>query len=257
MPGLSERREHSPRALPDLSVHLLQQRKQLLVMDQNRELLFQLLFLAGLELQRLDLRHRVREQVRTAEALALVSNQFRVPLPQRGEGGIHFVETLRKGLGSGPTVHEGAVILEIQQRLVLVLAVHVEQMRAELVQVRTGHRGGLDEEGAAPAGLQHPSEYDPAFVGADPARGQPGRGLRVVPDGHDAGHGGFFRSGPYDGGIGLVAQEEPESADEDGLAGTGLTAEDVQTRGELDGQLVDDGEVVDVELLKHSAPPPS
>src|SRR5208282_3677151 len=78
--------------LADLPVHLFQKGEQLLVVDEDRQLFFQLLLLAGLELQRRDLRHRVGEQVRAAKAFALISDKLGMPLPQGREGRIHLVE---------------------------------------------------------------------------------------------------------------------------------------------------------------------
>ena len=43
------------------------------------------------------------------------------------------------------------MVLQVQQGLVLVLAVHVEQVRAEVVEVCPRDGRGLDEDGSAAA----------------------------------------------------------------------------------------------------------
>ncbi len=63
----------------------------------------------------------------------------------------------------------------------------------------------------------------------------------------------FGAIGPMSDNIGTapVAQGQPQGVDEDGFAGAGFAAEDGETRGELQVQGLDDGEVVDLNRREH------
>ena len=96
VPRPAERGEHAAGALRDLGVHLLQQGEELLVVHEDGELLLQLLLLAGLQREGLDLVHRVGEQVHAAQPLPLVAHELGEPLPQGGERRVQRMEALRE-----------------------------------------------------------------------------------------------------------------------------------------------------------------
>ena len=54
-------------------------------------------------------------------------------------------------------------------------------------------------------------------------------------------------------GRALLAEEEADGVDEDGFSGPGLSGQDREPVGELEGQVLDGGEVPDPQELDHAA----
>ncbi len=179
MPALAQAGKHASGALRGVGVHLLQQREELLMVDEDGELLLQLFLFTGLRVKGLDLGDRVGEKVDPPQPLALVAHELGQALAQGRQGCVQRVEALGELFGARPAVHQPAVVLQVQQRLVLMLAVQVEEESGELVKVGARDRCGLDEERASPVGFQHPAEDDGALLSLDPVRGKPLRRLRV------------------------------------------------------------------------------
>ncbi|MCK7520888.1 MAG: hypothetical protein MZV64_25940 [Ignavibacteriales bacterium] len=225
---------------------------------EDRELLLQLLLLAGLQRRAAPISlHREREQVGAAQALALVARELGEALAQRGERAVQLVEARGQALGAPVPVEQAAVLVEVEQALVLVLAVHVEEQRRELREVGAAHRRGLDEGSSRPVDLSTRRTMTAPSSGARPraashAAASPPAANRDHPRDRR-----LLRPRADDRGVGAVAEQQPQGADEDRLARARLARQHVQAAGEADLQLLDDRVVVHVQLVKHSAPPPS
>src|SRR5262249_28284221 len=60
-------------------------------------------------------------------------------------------------------------------------------------------------------------------------------------------------SGPDQIGLGARADDEEDRVDQDGLAGSRLTRQDVQARRERHDDIFDDGQIADAQLPQHGA----
>ena len=117
----------------------------------------------------------------------------------------------------------------------LVLAVQIDQDAGQLAERRAGGERAVDE-GAAAALRRDlaPQDHFPA--------------VRRVEDGLDRRR---VLPGPDEVGRGAAADQQPDGADEDGLAGAGLAGQDVQAGLELELEAVDDGQIADGEEAEH------
>ena len=183
------------------------------------------------------------------------------------EGGLLFARGEEAGMGRPELLHlrgavpvavqQLAVVVGRQQRLVLVLAVHVEQQAGELPQAGQGERRILHEQGPL-AVAPHAAPYDDGpLLRLDALGLEPGQGLLVALQADHPRHAGLLGAGPHGLRVGLEAQQQPQGPDQDGLPRPGLAGEDVQPRGEAHLQPLDEGVVGHHQGLKHSAAPPS
>jgi hypothetical protein len=144
-----------------------------------------------------------------------------------------------------------------EQRLVLVLAVDLDQRLAELleesergVRVVQEHPAATAPHELAPHDELAVLEGDPVVLEQRDDRALPGR----VEDGFDRGGLGAGADGL--GRLGPLAEQKRQGVDRDRLPRPRLAGEYVQARPEGDGQRLDDGEVTDPELSEHSQRPP-
>ena len=152
---------------------------------------------------------------------------------------------------------EPAVLVEqrelggaLQQRLVRVLAVHVEQELAEFAQLRQRHRGTVDVRLAAAAGVDGPAHQHARFVRvADVLRPHPldhrGSGAELGADLRAR------RAFAHHVGVGALAEREQQGVDEDGLARAGLAGEHGEAGREVEFERLDDDEVADCQRQQH------
>ncbi len=133
-----------------------------------------------------------------------------------------------------------------QEGLVGVLAVDVHEAFAHGGQER-GRGDGAVQVDAASARLRHPAAHD-EFVALDlhsrffeqAARRRPARRVGQREDRFDD---GLFGVGAHEVAPRACSQREGQSVEDDGLARSRLSREDVQAGAEGDLQIVDDGEV--------------
>ena len=154
--------------------------------------------------------HRVGEKVRAPKTLPLVAHQLGETFPQRRRAPrTGSWNRSRQLLRSRPAVHQRAVVLQVQERLVLVLPVQVEQERG-----RT--RGGPSRVTGVDWMKMEPRPLDFSMrrrmtapsSGSMPCAASHARRLLVAPRRNDARDGGLLRAGADDGGVGLVARAE-------------------------------------------------
>ncbi len=61
----------------------------------------------------------------------------------------------------------------------------------------------------------------------------------------------LLRAGPNQGLVRPFAQQQPERPNDDGLPGAGFTGKHVETRRELDGRILHQGQVSHAKRLQH------
>src|SRR5690606_1126734 len=102
-----------------------------------------------------------------------------------------------------------------------------------------GERGG---------GHEHP-----VGVGAALPAGGHGANHRhlVIAVPEEALHARLALTPSHEGPVGLVTEEQPQSSQEQGLAGPGLAGDHVETRSEVQGGVGDDTQVDDPQVMEH------
>jgi hypothetical protein len=115
-----------------------------------------------------------------------------------------------------------------------VLAMEVDQ--------RAGQVGQVARRQEAPV---------PVGPGAPRARDDARQHQLVVADHEPTLDGGLRRPGTHDGRVGAIAGEEPDGADDHGLARAGLAGERGHARIEDQREAIDDPEIADDELSEH------
>ena len=133
----------------------------------------------------------------------------------------------------------------------LVLAVHVDQLLAELAQLCERDRRAVDERAAATAGVDGaPDQHEAGIVAGEFAFGKPACDRRGRAElGRDIGPRGAFA---HDVRVGALTECEQQSVDQDRLAGTGLAGEDSEAGCELEFEPVDDHKVSDRQRNQHA-----
>ena len=145
-----------------------------------------------------------------------------------------------------------------EERLVLVLAVDLDQRLAELLEERQRRVRVVQEHSPAAAPHELAPHDELAVLERDAVvlkKRDHGALPGSVEDGFD---GGGLGAGPDRlGGLRPLAEQQRQGVDENRLPRPRLAGEHVQARPERDGQRLDDGEVTDPELSEHSRPPPA
>ena len=204
-------------------------------MASTRRVDLELVVFAGDRLDGVDLAELEPDQLEPRLALARVHRGTRQPLPalanprpQRGH---------RRGLPfeTGVGIEKAEVRGGIEQRLVLVLAVQLDEVGRHLAQHRGGGQRAVDERPAPPGCGDLPADQDLAAV----------RPLEDRLDGRGVG------AGADQVGRGAAAQQEPDRFDEDGLARPGLAGEGGEARIEVDLNGFDHRQVADAKRTQH------
>ena len=137
-----------------------------------------------------------------------------------------------------------------QQRLVRVLAVDVDQHRAQFSAVLQRAESAIDIGPAAPVRCHHAAQQT-LITGVQIAVLQPGNRLGYSGDGETGGDFGAFAAVAYGLGVGPVAQAQAQCIQHDGFAGPGLAGNHGHSGGELHVQSGHDGVVADSDLGEH------
>ena len=124
------------------------------------------------------------------------------------------------------------------QRLVLVLAVDLDQLAGDLDQC--AHRG-------------HPAvDPGPGAAFRRHGAGQDDLALVIAVGHHETGFDdGFGGAGPHDGGAGLAPQDEVQRLHHQRLPGPGLPRQGGHPGTERQGQVLDDAQIPDAQLGEH------
>ncbi len=139
-----------------------------------------------------------------------------------------------------------------EKQLLIVLAVDIRQIRAEIAEQRGGH-GAAAQEGAGLAACQNFALHQQLAVFDFDAGG-----LQQAADGavlhlEGACHAGARSAGAHHVSGSARAEEQAEGVDDDGFAAAGLTGKEVEAVVELDAEALDDGQIFDHEFEEHCA----
>lgn len=163
----------------------------------------------------------------------------------RGE--LHLARQL---LAAGVLVEQAPVGLALQQRLVLVLAMDVDQQFAQALQVAQRAGRAVDVGTRATFGSDHPAQ-DARTVLFQVALGEPVAGLGDGTDVEAGENVGLVRSGTYRAAVGAVAEGKAEGVEHDRLARTGFAGDHAHAGSEFEIQVLDDGVVVNGQVNQH------
>ena len=151
-------------------------------------------------------------------------------------------------------VEEGALRARVEQRLMLVLAVDVDEQTAEKLEVLQRRGLAVDERARAAVGADHAAQraLRPLVEAALPKPVD-----RRVPRWAVELHADLRALGARAHGarVGAIAEREAERVHEDRLAGAGLAGHHAEAARELELDLVDDRVVPDLDQAQHSSQP--
>ena len=230
--------------------HLAAGAEQLLGIAQGLVLLLQLFQLVVAQGQVLQLFQLVAEQLMTSALFVAAGRQalqFLARLAPALRGQLHLA---RQFLAAGILVEQAAVGVGFEQRLVLVLAVDVDQQFAEGLEIAQRAGGAVDIAARAPFAGDDPAQNARAVV-VQVAFGQPGAGfgdVLQVEAGEDV---RLVRAGADHAAVGAVAQGQAEGVEHDRLAGAGLAGDHRHAALQFEVQMFDDGVVVNGQVHQH------
>ena len=213
---------------------------------------FHLRFFAGNEFCAGDFLYLEAEQVELLRVSAFVDDQLAFLAEQVGAAGNFLGE-------GGARFGEFAISVEniellggVEERLMIVGAVHIDEHFAERSKNR--ERGGraVDEltiraggsEGALEDELMIFAGFETVFVE------EGGEGGKLF-GGEDRFNRAAIRAAADERSIGAFAEDEVERANDDRLAGAGFAGDGVVAGGEIQGEVRDEGEVLDAERGQH------
>ena len=138
----------------------------------------------------------------------------------------------------------------VDQRAVVVLAVDLDQRRAERPQRLHAHRLVVDEGAGAAVGELH-APQDQLVVGLDAVVGDQRAHRMVARQLERRRHLPLLRAMAHQRGVAARAERQREGIQQDRLAGAGLAGEHGKALGEIDVEPIDQDDVADREPGKH------
>ena len=233
------------------SGHLREPGREPLSVLQALPLRAELLLFARPQTCGVELRHLESQKVLTLGTIALSGTRALDVLERRAvlsEKGRHAVPEL---LCSRESIDELELARGFEEAMMLVLTVHFDEVVAKAFEQRHRDRRVVHERAVAAGARQLTSDEKLAVAHRD---------TRILEDrdhrrtGRDIEQGfNCCRGGVTTDDVGLRPRttHEEDGVDQDGLAGSRLTREHVEPRGELDRRVLDDGEVPDTKLSQH------
>ena len=137
-----------------------------------------------------------------------------------------------------------------QQRLMLVLAVDVDEQLADVAQITERGRPTIDV-GASAALPRESAAERTIFAFIKLAGLWPGQSIGQMADDKERADIGALGSRPYHAAIGTVAQAQAERIHEDGFTGAGFAGDHRKSRGKLQLEVLHDGKLTDFEQAQH------
>ena len=225
---------------------------QLLRVHQAVALVGELLFLAGLRLQLVQL----------VDLVAKISLVLLRPLQLR-LGGAVGLQRLPPGvvaLGDLPGaclqpavgVQQAAVVRLVEQAALLELPLDFHQMVGQPAQQRDRDRLVVDVGAAAPVLRQHPAHHQLVVLDLDVVLVQNCAHWMAFGDVEGGRDLGLIGAGAQQPAVRPVAERQAERIQQDRLAGTGLAGQRAQARGEFQLKPVDQNDVADRETAQHT-----
>src|SRR6185503_16891276 len=154
-------------------------------------------------------------------------------------------------LGAGVGVEQGALRRGTQQRLVLVLAVDVDQVFTGGLELAERRRVAVDEAARAAGAIDGPAQEHGAGVAGKVGFLQPSRKRLAgrIEFRRELGALGAFA---HQRGVAAAADEELDGVDQNRLAGAGLARERGEASAELDAGALHDHKIPYVERAQHA-----
>ena len=147
-------------------------------------------------------------------------------------------------------IQQGAMGGGVEQAAIVLLAMHLQQQRAQVFQQPHAHRRIVDEGAAAPVGGQGPAQHDLAVQRHLLLRQQNmGRvpGLRFEDDGGAALGGARAHAGSS-----ASAHRQPQRIQQDGFARPRLAGQHIEAGREFQRRLLDQNDVPDGQCRQHA-----
>jgi len=228
--------------------------EQLLGVGQVLVFLFELLQFVLAEREILQLFQLIAEQlVACALLVAAVAQPFQglARLPPALRGQLHLA---RQVLAAAVLVEQAPVGVGLEQRLVLVLAVNVDQQFAQRLEITLRAGCAIDVAARAALGGDHSAQDAGAFA-VHVAFGQPGAGVGDVVQVEAGEDVGLVRTDAHHAAVGPVAEGQAEGIEHDRFARAGFTADHAHAAFQLEVQVFDDGVVVNRQMNQHGKAP--
>ena len=210
----------------------------------------QLLLLAGLQLRPIQLLDLVLQRVHAAGFFRLVHLQRAYLPPYICKVSILFSIRIYKGFRLSEAVQIYNMLLLVQKLLPVVLPMDIQQPRAQRPQLRHRHRPPVDTAHVFAVCLYLPLQKQGAVrlrLYAQCLR-QP-----RLHAGKRRADKGLVRPGADQLPAGALSQHGAETVDHNGLARARLAGQGVEPRRELDVCRLDDGDILNMQQLQHTA----
>ena len=211
----------------------------------------ELVDLAGLEIQRLELAEVITQQLQPRFAILRGRGGAVALLTQLRPCTVLFGNRIEQLAMVAALIEQLALRGALHQRLIFHLAVDIDERFAELAQCLHGHRLAVHIRARASIGPDNSPQYALAFV-LDRLLGKPGARGRVLRDREGGGDFRALSAMPHDFGAGAASRGEQQRIYEDGFAGAGLAGQHGQTGGKLQLGGVDDREIADLDMQQHA-----
>ena len=151
---------------------------------------------------------------------------------------------------TGVGIQQGQLVRPRQQRLMLVLAVDLDQQRGQFAKLAGVRGAAIDPCLGAALGTNHPAQLTAAVLVQFLAL-QPVAGLGQVGQIELGSQFRAIAAGTHHATVGAGAGQQHQRIDQQRLAGAGLAADHGKSRAERDLGFFDNGEMTDVERSKH------
>ena len=152
----------------------------------------------------------------------------------------------------GIGIKYAALSVAHQKALVLALAVHVYQALRKNPEILSGEELSLDMyQRPSAVGLDRAPDVEDAVLRLHAALGKPRQYLMSVRHGDHGIDDYLVGAASYGTGIGLLAHQKTEGAEDYRLSGSGFSRYDVEALREIDTEVLYQCEVPDFQMLKH------
>ncbi len=166
-------------------------------------------------------------------------------------GGAHRGDQ-RREREAAMMVKQRALQRRLEQRLLLVLAVDLDQQLAEPAQQAAADRLVVDEGARAAVGRDQAAQHQ-LVLGGDAVLGEQALHAAVAEVGERRGDRALRRTLAHQRAVGAPAEREPHGIEQDRLAGAGLAGQHAEAFGELEVEPLDQDDVADHEAGQHGA----
>ena len=208
--------------------------------------------LAWLHVQRVQFGHGMLQPL----AITLVSSQFRARASRRRPRRPRRLPTVTSRqqmvTKTRKLIQQRPMPLRAQQPAFVMLAVDFHQCRAQFAQQRRRNRLIVHERPAAAIGLQLAAQDDGA-IGLQLVFGQQRASRMTCAHIKFCHHPRRIAASPHQPRIGTAAQHEPQRIKQDGFARPCLARKHNKARRELDGQRLDQHDILDGKRGQHGA----